>query len=62
TSPTAESPRYIPESDPEEDPEEDPADHPADRDEKMESVYSMPGQICYVYPARKCSYMVELPR
>ncbi|GKF82390.1 hypothetical protein Tco_0244046 [Tanacetum coccineum] len=22
---------------------------------------SMPGQICYVYPARKCSYMVELP-
>ncbi|GKC34266.1 hypothetical protein Tco_1046650 [Tanacetum coccineum] len=25
-------------------------------------LYSrMPGQICYVYPARKCSYMVELP-
>ncbi|GJR36309.1 hypothetical protein Tco_1211993 [Tanacetum coccineum] len=32
-SPTAESPRYIPESDPEEDPEEDPADYPADRDD-----------------------------
>ncbi|GJV23851.1 hypothetical protein Tco_1376546 [Tanacetum coccineum] len=39
TSPTTESPRYIPESDPEEDPveddeedhEEDPADYPADR-------------------------------
>ncbi|GJW24765.1 hypothetical protein Tco_0038576 [Tanacetum coccineum] len=39
TSPTADSPRYIPESDPErdpeeddeEDPEEDPADYPADR-------------------------------
>ncbi|GJX16781.1 putative reverse transcriptase domain-containing protein [Tanacetum coccineum] len=33
TSPTAESPGYIPESDPEEDPEEDPADYPADRDD-----------------------------
>ncbi|GJR99665.1 putative reverse transcriptase domain-containing protein [Tanacetum coccineum] len=33
TSPTAESPRYIPESDPEEDPEEDPADYPTDRDD-----------------------------
>ncbi|GKF28629.1 hypothetical protein Tco_0094971, partial [Tanacetum coccineum] len=33
TSPTAESPGYIPESDPEEDPEEDLADYPADRDD-----------------------------
>ncbi|GKG05261.1 hypothetical protein Tco_0325347, partial [Tanacetum coccineum] len=33
TSPTAESPGYIPESDSEEDPEEDPADYPADRDD-----------------------------
>ncbi|GKC52071.1 hypothetical protein Tco_1074816, partial [Tanacetum coccineum] len=40
TSPTADSPRYIPESDPEEepeeddeDPEEDPADYPADGDD-----------------------------
>ncbi|GKF65344.1 hypothetical protein Tco_0191861, partial [Tanacetum coccineum] len=33
TSPTAESPGYIPESDPEEDLEEDPADYPADRDD-----------------------------
>ncbi|GJW97452.1 hypothetical protein Tco_0179260 [Tanacetum coccineum] len=36
TSPTAESPGYIPESDPEEDPEEDPADYPADRDDDDE--------------------------
>ncbi|GKF32855.1 hypothetical protein Tco_0102653, partial [Tanacetum coccineum] len=36
TSPTVESPRYIPESDPEEDPEEDPADYPADRDDDDE--------------------------
>ncbi|GKD00858.1 hypothetical protein Tco_1171132, partial [Tanacetum coccineum] len=33
TSPTAESPGYIPESDPEEDPEEDPADYPTDRED-----------------------------
>ncbi|GKF87475.1 hypothetical protein Tco_0258352, partial [Tanacetum coccineum] len=33
TSPTAESPGYIPESDPEEDPKEDPADYPADRED-----------------------------
>ncbi|GKD54018.1 hypothetical protein Tco_1287405 [Tanacetum coccineum] len=33
TSPTTESPGYIPESDPEEDPEEDPADYPADRED-----------------------------
>ncbi|GKG19292.1 hypothetical protein Tco_0376391, partial [Tanacetum coccineum] len=33
TSPTAESPGYIPESDPEEGPEEDPADYPANRDD-----------------------------
>ncbi|GKG62254.1 hypothetical protein Tco_0632158, partial [Tanacetum coccineum] len=35
-SPTADSPRYVPESDPEEadeDPEEDPADYPTDRDD-----------------------------
>ncbi|GJZ93656.1 hypothetical protein Tco_0665859 [Tanacetum coccineum] len=36
TSPTAESPGYIPESDPDEDPEEDPADYPADRDDDDE--------------------------
>nr|GEX08948.1 putative reverse transcriptase domain-containing protein [Tanacetum cinerariifolium] len=43
-SPTADSPRYIPESDPDEDPkddddedlEEDPADYPADHDDKEE--------------------------
>nr|GEY78689.1 hypothetical protein [Tanacetum cinerariifolium] len=43
-SPTAESPRYIPESDPDEDPEEDddedpeedPADYPVDHDDKDE--------------------------
>ncbi|GKG24439.1 hypothetical protein Tco_0395067, partial [Tanacetum coccineum] len=29
-SPTADSPRYVPETDSEEDPEEDPADYPAD--------------------------------
>ncbi|GKA63041.1 hypothetical protein Tco_0762560, partial [Tanacetum coccineum] len=36
TSPTTESPGYIPESDPEEDPEEDPAYYPADRDDDDE--------------------------
>ncbi|GJW05617.1 hypothetical protein Tco_1568040 [Tanacetum coccineum] len=43
TSPTADSPGYVPESDPEEepkeddeDPEEDPADYPADRDDDDE--------------------------
>ncbi|GJR94870.1 hypothetical protein Tco_0267044 [Tanacetum coccineum] len=36
TSPTTESPGYIPESDPEEDPKEDPADYPADRDDDDE--------------------------
>ncbi|GKF03168.1 hypothetical protein Tco_0030091 [Tanacetum coccineum] len=42
-SPTADSPRYVPESDPEEeleeddeDPEEDPADYPADRDDDVD--------------------------
>ncbi|GJZ28152.1 hypothetical protein Tco_0572799 [Tanacetum coccineum] len=38
-SPTADSPRYVPESDPEEDdedPEEDPTDYPADRDDDEE--------------------------
>ncbi|GKG31964.1 hypothetical protein Tco_0426914, partial [Tanacetum coccineum] len=24
-----------------------------------EAAHAMPSQICYVYPARKCSYMVE---
>ncbi|GKG62744.1 hypothetical protein Tco_0636475, partial [Tanacetum coccineum] len=33
TSPTTESPGYIPESDLEEDLEEDPADYPANRDD-----------------------------
>ncbi|GKG60494.1 hypothetical protein Tco_0612095, partial [Tanacetum coccineum] len=36
TSPTTESPGYIPESDPDEDPKEDPVDYPADRDDDDE--------------------------
>ncbi|GKG42779.1 hypothetical protein Tco_0477077, partial [Tanacetum coccineum] len=47
TSPTAESPGYIPESNLEEDPEEDPADYPTDRDdaddEEEEEEHLAPG-------------------
>ncbi|GJZ12267.1 hypothetical protein Tco_0547497 [Tanacetum coccineum] len=48
TSPTAESPGYILESDPEEDPEEDPADYPADRDDddEEEEEHPAPGRLC----------------
>ncbi|GJV47652.1 hypothetical protein Tco_1437864 [Tanacetum coccineum] len=58
TSPTAESPGYIPESDPEEDPEEDPADYPADRDDDDEEEH--PAPVNFVLPVHRMTAMISI--
>ncbi|GJS97473.1 hypothetical protein Tco_0804441 [Tanacetum coccineum] len=62
TSPTAESPGYIPESDPEEDPEEDPADYPADRDdeEDEEEEEEHPALADFVSPVHRMTARISI--
>ncbi|GKB64116.1 hypothetical protein Tco_0920302 [Tanacetum coccineum] len=64
TSPTAESPGYIPESDPEEDPEEDPADYPADRDddddEEEEEEEEHPAPADFVPPVHRMTARISI--
>ncbi|GJX33695.1 hypothetical protein Tco_0245252 [Tanacetum coccineum] len=61
TSPTAESPGYIPESDPEEDPEEDPADYPADRDDDDdEEEEEHPAPADFVPPVHRMTARISI--
>ncbi|GKG12352.1 hypothetical protein Tco_0346589, partial [Tanacetum coccineum] len=62
TSPTAESPGYIPESDPEEDPEEDPADYPTDRDDDddEEEEEEHPALADFVPPVHRMTSMISI--
>ncbi|GJY31746.1 hypothetical protein Tco_0415241, partial [Tanacetum coccineum] len=61
TSPTAESPGYIPESDPEEDPEEDPADYPADRDDdEEEEGEEHPAPADFVPPVHRMTARISI--
>ncbi|GKB61306.1 hypothetical protein Tco_0917492 [Tanacetum coccineum] len=61
TSPTAESPGYIPESDPEEDPEEDPADYPADRDDDdEEEEEEHPAPADFVPPVHRMTARISI--
>ncbi|GJS95234.1 hypothetical protein Tco_0802202, partial [Tanacetum coccineum] len=62
TSPTAESPGYIPESDPEEDPEEDPADYPADRDDDDddEEEEEHPAPVDFVPPVHRMTARISI--
>ncbi|GKB51011.1 hypothetical protein Tco_0901764 [Tanacetum coccineum] len=64
TSPTAESPGYIPESDPEEDPEEDPADYPADRDdddeEEEEEEEEHPAPADFIPPVHRMTARISI--
>ncbi|GJV22533.1 hypothetical protein Tco_1371553 [Tanacetum coccineum] len=70
-SPTADSPRYVPESDPEEepeeddeDPEEDPADYPADRedddDEDEEEEEEHPAPADSVPPVHRMTARISI--
>ncbi|GJX95997.1 hypothetical protein Tco_0351795, partial [Tanacetum coccineum] len=58
TSPTAESPGYIPESDP----EEDPADYPADRDDddKEEEEEEHPAPADFVPPVHRMTARISI--
>ncbi|GJX76765.1 hypothetical protein Tco_0323576 [Tanacetum coccineum] len=62
TSPTAESPGYIQESDPEEDPEEDPADYPADRDDDddEEEEEEHPAPADFVPPVHRMTARISI--
>ncbi|GJR55623.1 hypothetical protein Tco_1406144 [Tanacetum coccineum] len=67
TSPNAESPGYIPESDPEEDPEEDLPDYPADRDDdddededEDEEEEEHPAPADFVPPVHRMTAMISI--
>ncbi|GKC75069.1 putative reverse transcriptase domain-containing protein [Tanacetum coccineum] len=60
TSPTAESPGYIPDSDPEEDPKEDPADYPADRDEDEEEEEEHPALTDSIPPVHRMTVKISI--
>ncbi|GKG39686.1 hypothetical protein Tco_0463831, partial [Tanacetum coccineum] len=59
TSPTAESPGYIPESDPKEDPEEDPADYPADKDDDEEEE-KHPAPADFILPVHRMTARISI--